>query len=93
MTITLYHMHILYYIYHLHDNCHLIIMCYINKRIHKLMTSTSCGFLFTKLSAYSCILFLFLHMYDCVVIDSGYREASGLVEDSIQKVLEDLLRA
>ena len=42
----------------------------------------------------SLVLFLFfLHMYDYVVIDSRYREASGLVEDSIQKVLEDLLQA
>ena len=31
----------------------------------------------------------FLHMYDYAVIDSGYREASSLVEDSIRKVLED----
>ena len=35
----------------------------------------------------------FLHMYDYAVIDSGYREASGLIEDSIRKVLEDLLQA
>ena len=31
------------------------------------------------------LFFFFLHMYDYAVIDSGYREASGLVEDSIQK--------
>ena len=32
-------------------------------------------------------------MYDYVVIDSRYREAFSLVEDSIRKVLEDLLQA
>jgi hypothetical protein len=31
-------------------------------------------------------------MYDYAVIDNGYREASGLVEDSIQEMLEDLLQ-
>jgi hypothetical protein len=31
-------------------------------------------------------------MYDYVIIDSGYREASILVEDSIQEMLEDLLQ-
>ena len=32
-------------------------------------------------------------MYDYAVVDSEHREASGLVEDSIPKVLEDLLQA
>ena len=32
-------------------------------------------------------------MYDYAIIDSGYREASGVVEDSIKKVLEDFLLA
>jgi hypothetical protein len=32
-------------------------------------------------------------MYDYAVIDSGYHEASGLVEDLIQEMLEDLLQA
>jgi hypothetical protein len=37
------------YIYHLHDNCHLIMLhVFYNKRIHKLMTGMSCGFLLTK---------------------------------------------
>jgi hypothetical protein len=31
-------------------------------------------------------------MFDYAVIVSGYREASGLVEDSIQEILEDLLQ-
>ena len=37
--------------------------------------------------------FFFLHMYNYAVIDSGYREASGLVEDLIRKVHDDLLQA
>jgi hypothetical protein len=32
-------------------------------------------------------------MYDYVVLDNGYSEASDLVEDSIQEMLEDLLHA
>jgi hypothetical protein len=32
-------------------------------------------------------------MYDYAVIDSGYHEASGLVEDLIQEMFEDLLQA
>jgi hypothetical protein len=40
------------------------------------------------------VLFLFfLHMYNYAILDSGYRKASGLVEDSIQEMLEDLLQA
>ena len=42
---------------------------------------------------YPCIISLFfLHMYDYAIIDSGYRETSGFVEDSIQEMLEDLLQ-
>ena len=63
------------------------------------MTGTSFGFLLIKSSdlplyyfPFSFFFFLFFfHMYDYAVIDSGYREASGLMEDSIWKVLEDLL--
>ena len=58
------------------------------------MTSTSCGFLLTKSSDLPLDYFpFFLHMYDYAILDNGYREASGLVEDSIRKVLEDLLQA
>ena len=58
------------------------------------MTGTSCEFLLTKLSDLPLYYFLFfLHMYDYAIKDSGYREASGLVEDLIRKVLEDLLQA
>jgi hypothetical protein len=32
-------------------------------------------------------------MYDYVVLDNGYSEASDLVEDSIQEMLDDLLHA
>ena len=32
-------------------------------------------------------------MYDYAVIDSEYHKASGLVEDSIRKVLKDFLQA
>ena len=43
---------------------------------------------------YPCIIsFFFLQMYNYAVIDSRYREASSLVEDSIRKVLEHLLHA
>jgi hypothetical protein len=38
------------------------------------------------------VLFFFLHMYNYAAIDSGYREASSLVEDSVQEMLEDLLQ-
>jgi hypothetical protein len=60
------------------------------------MTSMSCGFLLTKssdLTLHYFPFFFFLHMYDYAIIDSGYREAFGLGEDSIRKMLEDLLRA
>ena len=57
------------------------------------MTDTSCEFLLTKSSNLPLYyFFFFLQRYDYAVIDSGYREASGLVEDSIRKVLEDLLQ-
>jgi hypothetical protein len=42
---------------------------------------------------YPYIIYFFLHMYNYVVIDSRYREASSLVEDSIQEMLENLLQA
>jgi hypothetical protein len=32
-------------------------------------------------------------MYNYAVLGNGYREASDLVEDSIQKMLKDLLQA
>ena len=58
------------------------------------MMGTLCGFLLTKSSDLPLYYFsFFLHMYNYAIIDSGYREASGLVEDSIRKVLEDLLQA
>ena len=58
------------------------------------MTGTSCVFLLTKSSDLPLYYFLFfLHMYDYAVIDSGYRVASGLVEDLIHEMLEDLLQA
>ena len=54
----------------------------------------SCGFLLTKSSNLPLVLFpFFLHMYDYAIIDNGYREASDLVGDSIQEMLEDLLQA
>jgi hypothetical protein len=43
------------------------------------MMDMSCAFLLTKSSDLSIYYFLFLHMYDYAVIDSGYREASGYV--------------
>jgi hypothetical protein len=52
-------------------------MCFINKKIHKLMTGTSCGFLLTKSSDLPLYYFFFFHMYDYAVLGSGYREASG----------------
>ena len=45
------------------------------------MTGTSYGFLLTK------------SLDDYAVIDSRYREAFGLVQDSIREMLEDLLQA
>ena len=58
------------------------------------MTGTSCEFLLIKSSDLPLYYFsFFLHMYNYTVIDSRYNEASGLVEDSIRKVLEDLLQA
>ena len=57
------------------------------------MTGTSCEFLLTKLSDLPLYYFIFfLYMYDYAVINSGYRKAFGLVEDSIWKMLEDLLQ-
>jgi hypothetical protein len=57
------------------------------------MTGTLCEFLFTKSSDLPLYYFsFFLHMYNYAVIDSGYCEASGLVEDSIQEMHEDLLQ-
>jgi hypothetical protein len=43
------------------------------------MMGTSCGFLLTKSSDLPLyyFFFFFLHIYDYVVIDSGYREASS----------------
>jgi hypothetical protein len=40
-----------------------------------------------------CIISLFSPYIRLCCIDSGYREVSGLVEDSIQEMLEDLLQA
>ena len=58
------------------------------------MMGMSYGFLLTKSSDLPLYYFsFFLHMYDYVVIDSGYHEAFSLVEDLIWKVLEDLLQA
>ena len=58
------------------------------------MMGTSCGFLLTKSLDLPLDYFpFFFHMYDYTIINSGHREASGLVEDSIRKVLEDLLQA
>ena len=57
------------------------------------MTGMSCGFILTKLSDLPLYYFSFFHMYNYVVIDSGYHETSDLVEDLIWKVLEDLLKA
>ena len=58
------------------------------------MMGTSCEFLLTKSSNLPLYYFsFFLYMYDYAVIDGGYREASGFVEDLIWKVLEDLLQA
>jgi hypothetical protein len=41
------------------------------------MTGTSCGFLLTKSLDLPLYYFPFLYMYDYVVLDSGYGEASG----------------
>jgi hypothetical protein len=58
------------------------------------MIGTSCGFPLTKSSDLPLYYFpFFLYMYDYVVLDSGYREGSDLVEDSIWEMLEDLLQA
>ena len=58
------------------------------------MTSMSCGFLLAKSLDLPLYYFpFFLYMYDYAVIDSVYREASGLVEDSIQEMLEHLMQA
>ena len=58
------------------------------------MTGKSCGFLLTKSSDLPLYYYIFfLQMYDYVVIDSEYHETSDLMEDSIRKVLEDLLQA
>jgi hypothetical protein len=60
MIISIYYL----YIYHVHDNCHLIMLhVFYNKRIHKLMTGTSCGFLLTKSSNFPCIISLFSSIY------------------------------
>jgi hypothetical protein len=53
-------------------------MCFVNKRNHILMTGTSCGFLLIKSSDLPLYYFpFFLHMYNYVVLDSGYRESLG----------------
>jgi hypothetical protein len=57
------------------------------------MMGTSCAFILTMSLDLPLYYFFFLHMYNYAVIDSGYREASSLVEDSIQEMLEDLLQA
>jgi hypothetical protein len=41
------------------------------------MTGTSCGFLLTKSSDLPLYYFFFLYMYDYVIIDNGYGEASS----------------
>jgi hypothetical protein len=57
------------------------------------MTGMLCEFLLTKSSDLSLYYFhFFLHMYDYTVLDSRYREASDLVEDLIQEMLENLLQ-
>jgi 1,4-dihydroxy-2-naphthoate octaprenyltransferase len=43
------------------------------------MTGTSCAFLFTKSSAYSCIISIFLHMFNYAVIYNDYHEVSDYV--------------
>ena len=54
------------------------------------MTGTSCEFLLIKSSDLSLYYFyFFFYMYDYAIIDSGYCEASGFVEDSIWKLLEE----
>ena len=54
----------------------------------------SCGFLLTKSLDLPLYYFpFFLYMYDYAILDNGYREISGLVEDLIWEVLEDLLQA
>jgi hypothetical protein len=51
MIISIYYLYIYIDIHHRHDNYHLIMLhVFYNKRIHKLMTGTSCGFLLTKSS-------------------------------------------
>ena len=58
------------------------------------MTGTSCEFLLTKSLDLPLYYFpFFLYIYDYAVIDSGYHEASGLVKDSIRKMLKDSLQA
>jgi hypothetical protein len=58
------------------------------------MTGTSCAFILTKSLNLPLYYFpFFLHMYDYAILDSGYREASSLVEDLIQKMLKDFLQA
>jgi hypothetical protein len=58
------------------------------------MTGTSCAFILAKsLNLPLYYSSFFLHMYDYAILDSGYREASSLLEDLIQEMLKDLLQA
>ena len=54
-------------------------MCFINNRVHHLMTGRLCAFLLTELSNLPLYYFIFLHMFNYVVINSGYCEASDYV--------------
>jgi hypothetical protein len=65
-----------------------------NKRIHKLMTGTSCGFLLTKSSDLPLYYFPFFSICTIMlfyIVDTVKHPV--LVEDSIQEMLENLLQA
>jgi hypothetical protein len=64
-------------------------MYFINKRIYKLLIGMSCGFLLTKSLDLPLYYFPFSPYVRLCCIDNGYREAFGLVKDSIQEMLED----
>ena len=83
-------------IYHLHDNCHLIILhvFYKKKKIHKLKMDTSCAFILTKSSDLPLYYFLFFSICTIMmlqIVDTV--KYLVMLEDSIREMLEDLLYA
>jgi hypothetical protein len=71
-------------------------MCFINKinpQINDGYVMWSCAFILIKSSDLPLYYFLFSPYVRLCCIDNGYSKASGLVEDLIKKMLEDLLQA